>query len=137
EGDRAADQQPAQDRRARGARPEDHQARADRAGADSPQSPLPRDQARQARASARPQARGDVMREIAPEHDAQGCRFALVASRFHEDYVRRLAEAAEAVLVQRGAAAGDVERWWVPGSFELPLACRWAAASGRFDAVIA
>ena len=27
--------------------------------------------------------------------------------------------------------------WWVPGSFELPLVCNWAAESGRFDAVLA
>jgi len=77
------------------------------------------------------------MRELMPENDARGLRFALVASRFNEAYVRRLADAAAEVLRGRGAADGDLERWWVPGSFELPLACRWAATSGRFDAVLA
>jgi 6,7-dimethyl-8-ribityllumazine synthase len=77
------------------------------------------------------------MRDLAPEHEAQGLRFAIIAARFHEDYVRRLADAAAEVLTQRGAASDDLERWWVPGSFELPLACRWAAESGRFDAVLA
>lgn len=77
------------------------------------------------------------MRELAPSHDASGLRFAIVASRFNETYVRRLADAAADVLRARGAADESLERWWVPGAFELPLACRWAAASGRFDAVLA
>jgi 6,7-dimethyl-8-ribityllumazine synthase len=77
------------------------------------------------------------MREISPDHDAHGLRFALVAARFNEAYVRRLADAAAEVLAHRGAAVDDLERWWVPGAFELPLACRWAATSGRFDAVLA
>lgn len=77
------------------------------------------------------------MKELAPGTDATGLRFALIAARFNEAYVRRLADAAADVLRHRGAAEDDLERWWVPGSFELPLACRWAAESGRFDAVLA
>jgi 6,7-dimethyl-8-ribityllumazine synthase len=69
--------------------------------------------------------------------DARGYRFCLVAARFNEAYVQRLVEAAAGVLGRMGAAADDVETVWVPGSLELPLACRWAAASGRFDAVLA
>lgn len=74
-----------------------------------------------------------------PELDrvASGHRFCLVAARFNEAYVRRLVDAATDVLRRGGAAEGDVEVWWVPGSFELPLACRWAAESGRFEAVLA
>jgi len=71
------------------------------------------------------------------DREAAGHRFCLVAARFNETYVRRLVEAARDVLAGRGAAASDLEEVWVPGSFELPLACRWAAASGRFDAVLA
>ena len=76
-------------------------------------------------------------RERRPPHDAHGHRFCLVAARFNEAYVRRLVEAALEVLGRGGAAEGDLEVWWVPGSFELPLACRWAAESRRFDAVLA
>jgi len=75
--------------------------------------------------------------ELRPGHDASGHRFCLVAARYNEAYVRRLVDAALEVLRHRGAAEGDLEVVWVPGSFELPLACRWAARSGRFDAVIA
>ena len=72
-----------------------------------------------------------------PGHDASGHRFCVVAARFNEAYVRRLVDAALEVLRARGAAPDDLEVVWVPGSFELPLACRWAARSGRYDAVLA
>jgi len=75
--------------------------------------------------------------ELRPGHDASGHRFCLVAARYNEAYVRRLVDAALEVLRHRGAADGDLEVVWVPGSFELPLACRWAASSRRFDAVLA
>jgi 6,7-dimethyl-8-ribityllumazine synthase len=75
--------------------------------------------------------------ETRPEPDARGARFCLVAARFNEAYVRRLVDAATEMLRARGAAESDVETVWVPGSFELPLACRWAAERGRFDAVLA
>lgn len=69
--------------------------------------------------------------------DATGHRYCVVAARFNEVYVRRLVEGALGVLRGRGAAERDVEVVWVPGSFELPLASRWAALTGRFDAVLA
>jgi 6,7-dimethyl-8-ribityllumazine synthase len=72
-----------------------------------------------------------------PGPDASGHRFCLVAARFNEPYVRRLVEAALEVLRHRGAREDDLEVVWVPGSFELPLACRWAARTGRYDAVLA
>ena len=72
-----------------------------------------------------------------PESDARGLRFGVVAARFNEAYVTRLVDAALAVLKERGASDQDVEVAWVPGSFEVPLAARWMARSGRFDAVLA
>ena len=69
--------------------------------------------------------------------DSTGHRYCLVAARFNGTYVRRLVEAALDVLRGRGAADSDLEVVWVPGSFELPIACRWAALTGRFDAVLA
>ena len=78
------------------------------------------------------------MHDRAPEvQDARGLRFCIVASRWNEPYVVRLVEAATAVLTRHGAAAGDLETLWVPGALELPLVCRWVAAGGRFDALLA
>ncbi len=75
--------------------------------------------------------------EIREGHDAHGHRFAVVAARFNEPYVRRLVDGALEVLKHRGAADDDLIVTWVPGSFELPLGCQWAAQSGRYDAVLA
>ncbi len=77
------------------------------------------------------------MAEDSSGHPAHGHRFCLVASRFNEPYVKRLLAAALDVLGNRGAKPDDLEVVWVPGSFELPLACRWVASSGRYDAVLA
>ena len=77
------------------------------------------------------------MDELKPGHDAGGRRFALAAARFNEPHVRRLVDAALAVLRQRGAGDDALEVVWVPGAYELPLACRWLAESGRFDAILA
>jgi len=77
------------------------------------------------------------VKEIRPDADATGLRFALVASRFNEAQVGRLVEAALGVLRGRGAGQDAIDVWWVPGSYELPIAARWAADSGRFDAVLA
>lgn len=77
------------------------------------------------------------MTHVRPEPDARGMRFCLVAAQWNEAYVTRLVDAALDVLQRRGAAAADLEVRWVPGSFELPVAARWAAECGRFDAVLA
>jgi 6,7-dimethyl-8-ribityllumazine synthase len=69
--------------------------------------------------------------------DARGLRFALVAARFNESWVRRLVDGAREVLARHGADASDLEPVWVPGSLELPLACRWVAEARRPDAILA
>lgn len=71
--------------------------------------------------------------------DLRGERFrvALLASRFHEDICETLLSAARAGLERHGVPAGAIEVHRVPGAFELPLAARWLAETGRYDAVIA
>jgi len=68
---------------------------------------------------------------------AAGRRFAIVVSRWNHELTSRLAEGAIEALSGAGADMGDVETFWVPGAFELPMACQMAAESGDFDAVIA
>ena len=75
--------------------------------------------------------------ERKPDSDASGLRFCVVAARFNAEYVERLLAAALQVLRGRGADDAAIETWWVPGSYELPLAAHWAADSRRFDAVVA
>jgi len=39
--------------------------------------------------------------------------------------------------VRHGASEEDIEIAYVPGCFEIPLACKRMAATGKFDAVVA
>ena len=76
------------------------------------------------------------MRELRGSEESGGRRFAIVASRFNEIVVRKLAEGALEGFRARGAGEDDLELAWVPGSFELPLAARRLASSGRYAAVV-
>lgn len=69
--------------------------------------------------------------------DGSGARVAIVVARFNEVVTERLLDGALGALRQHGVADADVTVAWVPGAFELPLACRWFAESGRCDAVLA
>lgn len=64
-------------------------------------------------------------------------RFAIVASRFNEFITSRLVSGARDALERHGCPAERITEVWVPGSWELPLACRRLAASGRVNAIIA
>jgi 6,7-dimethyl-8-ribityllumazine synthase len=59
-------------------------------------------------------------------------RYALAVGRFYEDLAERLVAGARRVLEQAGA---EVEIHDVPGAFELPLAARYCADSGRYQGV--
>src|ERR1700726_3279878 len=69
--------------------------------------------------------------------NATGLRFAIVVSRFNSFITERLLTAAVDALHRAGAADKDVEVVRVPGAFELPLAAKKLAATGRYDALIA
>ncbi len=68
---------------------------------------------------------------------AEGFRFALVVSRWNREFTSRLEGGANEALTEMGVDAAAVETFYVPGSFEIPVACLKAARTGRFDAVIA
>lgn len=66
-----------------------------------------------------------------------GLRVAIVVSRFNEFITSRLLSGAEDALNRHGVDENDVTVAWVPGAFEIPLAAKKLAESGRYDAVIA
>lgn len=68
---------------------------------------------------------------------AAGLRFGVVVSRFNSFITERLLQGATDVLARSGAGAKDVDVVHVPGAFELPLAAKKLAATGRYDALIA
>ena len=68
--------------------------------------------------------------------DVRGLRIGVVVARFNSFITERLLEGARKALAERGVHDSDVTVAPVPGSFELPLAARKMAESGRFDAVV-
>jgi len=79
---------------------------------------------------------GDAVsdRRVEPDLDGTGVRVAVVAGRFNDLITHRLLDGVERGLAELGAEAPIVE--WVPGAFEIPLAAKAFAESGRVDAVI-
>ena len=67
---------------------------------------------------------------------AEGRSFGIVASRFNDFVVKALLEGALDAIRRHGGEAGAVDVAWVPGSYEIPVAARELALSGRYDAVI-
>src|SRR5437879_13573168 len=68
---------------------------------------------------------------------AVGFRFGIIVSRFNSFITDRLLAAAVEALERVGATSKDVDVVYVPGSFELPLAAKKLAATGKYDALIA
>jgi 6,7-dimethyl-8-ribityllumazine synthase len=64
-------------------------------------------------------------------------RFAVVASRFNPEVVEGLLDGARQALVEGGLDWSQVPIFRVPGAFEIPLAAKKAAVSGKYDAIIA
>jgi 6,7-dimethyl-8-ribityllumazine synthase len=61
-------------------------------------------------------------------------RIAFVVGRFYEDLANRLVAGARSVFDEAGGT--EIDEFDVPGAFELPLAAKFAAESGRYDAVV-
>jgi 6,7-dimethyl-8-ribityllumazine synthase len=63
-------------------------------------------------------------------------KFVLVVAEWNEDVTEALFDSAQQTLLALGVKPGNVIRRNVPGSFELPLAAKWAADDKSVDAVI-
>lgn len=70
----------------------------------------------------------------------ESLRFAIVIGRFNDMVVNKLLEGCQDCLKRHGVDinphGNQVDFYWVPGSFEIPLVARQAALSRRYDAVI-
>ena len=62
-------------------------------------------------------------------------RYAIVVGRFYEDLAEQLVASASDVFEQARAEGVDV--YDVPGAYELPLAAKYCAESGRYAGVAA
>ena len=67
----------------------------------------------------------------------EGKRIAIVAARFNEYIVDSLVKGALDALGRHGVDASSVPVVQVPGCYELPLAAKRLARSGKYDAIVA
>jgi 6,7-dimethyl-8-ribityllumazine synthase len=61
--------------------------------------------------------------------------FAICVGTFYEELAERLLNGAVEGFDDGGVSAASVDTYEVPGAFELPLAAKWCAESGRFAGV--
>jgi 6,7-dimethyl-8-ribityllumazine synthase len=68
--------------------------------------------------------------------NAEGKKFAIVASRYNDFITEKLVSGALDALNRCGARDKDIEIFKVPGAFEIPLVAKRVAATKRFDALV-
>jgi 6,7-dimethyl-8-ribityllumazine synthase len=67
--------------------------------------------------------------------DLSKLEFAVCVATFYEDLAERLVNGAVEAFSEEGVAPTSVHTYEVPGAFELPLAAKWSAESGRFAGI--
>lgn len=70
-------------------------------------------------------------------HTGATMRIGIVCSRFNEFIVTALLDGARRGLAHCGVAEQNVDIAWVPGAFEIPVAIRTMATTGRYNALVA
>lgn len=65
---------------------------------------------------------------------AAGGRVAMCVARFYTELAEKLEAGARTAL--EAAGVSEIDRFDVPGAFELPVVAAYAARSGRYDAVV-
>ncbi len=67
---------------------------------------------------------------------ASDIKIGIVAARFNEFIVSKLIGGAVDGLVRHNVSEDNITLAWVPGAYEIPLAAKKMAESGKYDAVI-
>ncbi len=75
-------------------------------------------------------------RSFEGDHNAEDLRFAVIASRFHDEIVQGLLTGALECLKRHGAADDAITVYRVPGAFEIPTLAGRLVEAGGVDAII-
>ncbi len=67
---------------------------------------------------------------------AENLKIAIVVSRWNDFITKRLLEGAHETLLQQGLETDAITTAWVPGCFEIPLACKLLAETKEYHAII-
>jgi 6,7-dimethyl-8-ribityllumazine synthase len=68
--------------------------------------------------------------------NAEGRKFAIVASRYNDFITEKLVSGALDALLRCGAHEKDIAVYKVPGAFEIPLVAQKVAQTRNYDAVV-
>ena len=81
--------------------------------------------------------RADSVKRLEGTLDASPYSFGVVVAHFNHLITGQLLDGALDTLMQHGANQSHIHVVRVPGCFEIPLACKKLASTGKYDAVIA
>lgn len=76
------------------------------------------------------------MKKIEGNVIGSSIKVGIVAARFNEFIVNKLIGGAQDALIRHGVSDDDISLAYVPGAFEIPLAAKKMAQSGKYDTVI-
>ncbi len=76
------------------------------------------------------------MKTLEGKLTAKNMKIAIVVARFNEFITSKLLSGCIDCLIRHEAADEDLTVAWVPGAFEIPVAAKKLAESGKYDAVI-
>jgi 6,7-dimethyl-8-ribityllumazine synthase len=68
--------------------------------------------------------------------DGQKLKIGIIVSRFNDDITKKMLTGALDCLKENNVKDENIKTVWVPGSFEIPLACERLAASKKYDALV-
>ena len=77
------------------------------------------------------------MKEIEGDLTIKNKKVAIVAARFNFFVVEHLISGAKEALLKSGAHEDDIEIFYVPGAFEIPLTLKKVVGTGKFDGIVA
>jgi 6,7-dimethyl-8-ribityllumazine synthase len=78
-----------------------------------------------------------MVNRIEARRDGSSLRIAVLDTEWNDFIVSRLTAGAIASLTKLGVADDHIDHVTVPGAFELPVAAKALADSGRYDAIVA
>lgn len=76
------------------------------------------------------------MKTLEGKLTAKNMKIAIVVARFNEFITSKLLSGCIDCLIRHEAADEDLTVAWVPGAFEIPMAAKKLAESGKYDAII-
>lgn len=77
------------------------------------------------------------MKTIEGDLTIKNKKIAIIAGRFNSFIVEHLISGAKEALLKHGADDSDIDLLYVPGAFEIPLALKKTANSGKYNGIVA